>query len=81
MRLSDAIFILSVFVLFLISSCANQQNEDTDFKELCQDAGYEWMLMKPTRDGKFIKDAEECWGCMVRLEHLCDKEKYMDYVK
>lgn len=48
---------------------------------MCQDAGYEWMLMKPTQDGKFIKDAEGCWGCMVEgIEHICDKEKFSQFV-
>lgn len=55
-------------------------NEDMEFRKMCQDAGYEWMLMKPTKDGKIIKDAEECMGCMVEgIEHICSKEKFMDY--
>ena len=48
-------------------------NEDLEFKQLCQNAGYEWMLMKPTKDGKIMKEAESCWGCMVEgIEHVCD---------
>lgn len=55
--------------------------EDSEFKKMCQDAGYEWMFMKPTQDGKFIKDAEECWGCMVEgIEHVCDKNKFMEFI-
>ena len=49
---------------------------------MCQDAGYEWMHMKPTQNGKFIKDAQECWGCMVEgINHICDKEKFMELIK
>ena len=56
-------------------------NEDTEFKQMCQNAGYEWMLMNPTQDGKFIKDAQECWGCMVEgIEHICDKEKFYNFI-
>ena len=74
-----------MIILFLISSCArNPQstNEDNlEFKKMCQSAGYEWMHMKPTQDGKFIKDAEECWGCMVEgIEHICDKEKFYNFI-
>ena len=48
---------------------------------MCTDVGYEWMHMKPTKDGKFIKDAQECWGCMVEgIEHICDKEKFIEYM-
>ncbi len=55
--------------------------ENSDFEKMCTDAGYEWMFMKPTQNGKFIKDAEECWGCMVEgIEHICDKEKLMEYI-
>ena len=69
-------------VLFFIASCSNQPKEDLKFKKTCTDAGYEWMHMKPTKDGKFIKDAQECWGCMVQgIEHICDKEKFIEYVK
>ena len=49
---------------------------------MCQDAGYEWMYMKQTQDGKIIQDSESCWGCMVEgIEHVCDKEKFMEYLK
>lgn len=76
---NNLILTSSIIVLFFISSCAkNQQTEDLEFKKMCQGAGYEWMLMKPTQNGKFIKDTEECWGCMVEgIEHFCDKEKFM----
>lgn len=77
-----------VVILFLIASCSkNQQsqqntNKDLEFKKMCQNAGYEWMLMKPTQDGKFIKDAKECMGCMVEgIEHICDKEKFKEFVQ
>ena len=88
MKLYNILFIAFVVVLFLISSCAkNPQNQqstnegDLEFKKMCQDAGYEWMLMNPTQDGKFIKDAQECWGCMVEgFEHVCDKEKFSQFV-
>ena len=49
---------------------------------MCQDSGYEWMLMKPTKDGKIIQDAKACMGCMIGgIEHICDKEKFMEYMK
>lgn len=86
MKSTRMFFIVFIFVLFFIPSCAkNEQNkninENLEFKKMCQTAGYEWMLMKPTKDGKFIKDAEECFGCMVEgIEHICDKEKFMDYL-
>ena len=83
MKTSSLFFILFIVVLFFIASCTkNQQKGDLEFKKMCQDAGYEWMYMKQTQDGKFIKDAQECFGCMVEgIEHICDKEKFMGYVK
>ena len=95
MKFSYLLYMLVVFSV-VIFGCAQKQtentmenmgikksgNQDLDFKQMCQETGYEWMLMKPTQDGKFIKDAQECWGCMVEgIEHICDKEKFMDYVK
>ena len=84
MKSSNLFFIGFVVGLFFIASCAkNQKNteDDLEFKQMCQSVGYEWMLMKPTQDGKFIKDANECWGCMVEgLEHVCDKEKFSEFV-
>ena len=80
-------FIVFVVGLFFVASCANLQNkqktnEDMESKQMCQSAGYEWMYMKPTQDGKFIKDAESCWGCMVEgIEHVCDKEKLKEFVE
>ena len=77
-------FILSVAALFLIASCTNnlqnkQNNEDLDFKKMCKNAGYEWMLMKPTQDGKMVMEAKSCMGCMVEgIEHICDKEKFLE---
>ena len=80
MKLYNILFIAFVVVLFLISSCTKSE-EDLEFKKMCQDSGYEWMLMNPTQDGKFIKDAKECWGCMVEgFEHVCDKEKFSQFV-
>ncbi|MBI2654365.1 hypothetical protein HYX02_06175 [Candidatus Woesearchaeota archaeon] len=73
--------IFFIIILFFISSCTNQPKEDIEFKKKCQEAGYEWMLMNPTQDGKFIKAAKECWGCMVgNIEHICDKEKFYDFI-
>lgn len=86
MKSSSLFFIIFVIFLFFIASCTNSQNkqkinEDLEFKNLCQSAGYEWMLMKPTQDGKFIKDAKECWGCMVEgFEHVCEKEKFLEFI-
>ena len=46
---------------------------------MCRDSGYEWMLMKPAKNGKIIQDANTCMGCMVEgIEHVCDKEKFME---
>ena len=94
MKFNYLLYILVVFSV-VIFGCAQKRAENTientemkngneypEFKKICQEAGYEWMLMKPTQDGKFIKDANECWGCMVEgLEHVCDKEKFMEYIK
>jgi len=81
MKLNNLFFIVTVFALFLISSCSNQPKEGIEFRKMCENAGYEWMLMKPTQNGKIIKDSQECWGCMVELEHICDKEKFKTYVR
>ena len=78
MKLNN-LFVLSIIALVFISSCAQNQdtNQDSEFKKMCQSEGYEWMLMKPTQDGKFIKDAESCWGCMVGgIEHVCDMDQF-----
>ena len=82
MKINNLFFIVFVVTLFFIASCTKSQlNEDLEFKKMCQDAGYEWMKMKPTQDGKFIKDAQECFGCMVQgIEHICDKTKFMEFV-
>src|SRR3989344_2262463 len=54
-----------------------EENSDAEFKKMCQSAGYEWMLMKPTKDGKINKEAESCWGCMVGgIEHVCDMNQF-----
>ena len=82
LKIINASFILFVALLFFIASCAKIQqntNEDLEFKKMCQDAGYDWMLMNPTKDGKIIQDAKACMGCMVEgIEHVCDKEKFME---
>ena len=53
--------------------------EDLQFKKMCQDSGYEWMLMKPTKDGKIMLNERPCMGCMVEgIEHTCDKEKFLE---
>ncbi|MBI2541829.1 hypothetical protein HYV80_03920 [Candidatus Woesearchaeota archaeon] len=81
MKLNNLLLIGFVIALFFIASCANQPKDDLEFKQICQSAGYEWMLMKPTQDGKFIKDAESCWGCMVEgIEHVCDMEKFQQFI-
>ena len=86
MKTNSVFFILFIVVLFFMASCTkNQQNRqsadgDLEFKKMCTDAGYGWMHMNPTKNGKFIKDAQECWGCMVELEHICDKEKFMQFL-
>ena len=94
MKFNYLLYILVVFSI-VIFGCAQKQtentmenmemkesvNEDPEFKKMCQSAGYEWMLMKPTQGGKFIKNAQECWGCMVEgIEHICDKEKFAEYL-
>ena len=52
------------------------KNGNSEFEKMCAGAGYEWMLMRPTQDGKFIKDSSDCWGCMMGIEHVCDMEKF-----
>src|SRR3989344_1014004 len=53
--------------------------EDEEFKQMCRDAGYEWMPMKPTKDGKIIQEEKECMGCMVEgIEHVCDMEIFKE---
>lgn len=83
-KLNNIFFSALIFALFFIASCTqNQKNteQDKEFQKMCTDSGYEWMLMKPTQDGKFIKDSQACWGCMVEgIEHVCDKEKFMEFV-
>jgi len=88
MKVSNLFFIVFIFILFFISSCTkNQQiqqssSEDLEFKKLCIDSSNEWMYMKPTQDGKFIKYAESCWGCMVEgIEHVCDMKKFEGLMK
>jgi len=90
-------YALLVLVSLLILGCAQtSQNigkdkmenmkmdgseQDMEFKQMCESKGWEWMPMKPTMDGKIMKDAQECWGCMVEgIEHVCDKEKFMDII-
>lgn len=83
MKISNLFYIIFVIILSFISSCIKNQslNEDLEFKQMCIDAGYEWMLMKPIQDGKLIKDVEECWGCMVKgIEHVCNKDNFMEFV-
>ena len=83
---------LSVVVLGCVQNTTNSKGdmemkdtksmgEDMEFKQMCQNAGYEWMLMEPTKDGKTISEADSCWGCMIEgIEHVCDKEKFMEYM-
>src|SRR3989344_3365562 len=82
MKLNN-LFVLSVIALVFISSCAQNQgtNQDSEFKKMCQQAGYEWMLMKPTQDGKINKEAETCWGCMVEgIEHVCNMNQFNEMI-
>ena len=82
MKASNLFFVAFIFILFFISSCAKNPEEDLEFKKMCADSGDEWMKMKPTQNGKFIKNAQECFGCMVEgIEHICYKEKFIEYVK
>ena len=81
------LFVVSSIVVF---SCAQNQQQistenmnmedesgDAEFKKMCQNANYEWMLMKPTKDGKITKEAESCWGCMAEgIEHVCDMNQF-----
>ena len=65
----------------IISDGKMNSGEDLEFKKMCQNAGWEWMLMKPTKDGKIIMDAKSCMGCMVEgIEHICDKGKFLDII-
>ena len=83
--------LLSIVSLFIVASCTANQNQhimgnmnmeegesgDAEFQKICQNANYEWMLMKPTMDGKIMKEAESCWGCMVEgIEHICDMGQF-----
>ena len=74
--------IFFIVMFFFISSCTNKQQnrtEDLQFKKMCQSAGYEWMLMKPTQNGKILLNEKACTGCMVEgIEHVCYKEKFME---
>lgn len=79
MKISKLSFSVFIVVLFFISSCAQNQaaNQDSEFQKMCQDSNYEWMLMKPTKDDKIVKEAEPCWGCMVGgVEHVCDMNQF-----
>ena len=81
-KASNLFFVLSIIALFFIASYTKNPKEDLEFKKMCIDSGYEWMHMKPTQNGKFIKDADECFGCMVGgIEHICDKGKFEEMVK
>lgn len=58
------------------------KNESSEFEKMCTDAGYEWMLMKPTQDGKIIKEEDSCWGCMVEgVEHVCSMAEFEEMTK
>ena len=84
MKKSNLFFTGFIIFLFFVASCAKNQSTDGDqeFKKMCQNSAYEWMFMKPTQDGKFIKDADECFGCMVEgIEHICNMEKFNEMMK
>lgn len=84
---------LLVILNFVIFGCVQRQpasmenmeaenSRDLEFKKMCQESGYEWMLMKPTKDGKIIHEAESCWGCMIEsIEHVCDMEKLNEFME
>ena len=85
MKIKYLFFILFAIVLFFIASCTiNRQNNqsadgDAEFKKMCTDSNYDWMLMKPTENGIIIQNAKACMGCMIEgVEHVCDKEKFME---
>ena len=85
LKLNNLYFILFVTFLFFAAGCTNNKqnnqstSEDLKFKKMCQSAGYEWMLMKPTQDGKMIMEDKSCMGCMVEgIEHICDKQKFLE---
>ena len=65
-------FYLIVLFSIIIYGCAQKQstnlmgnmeikegiNKDLEFKKMCLNAGYEWMYMKPTQDGKIIQSSQ-----------------------
>ena len=52
---------------------------DREYQKMCVDSGYEWMLMKPTENGKIHMELDSCWGCMVEgIEHVCGREKFRE---
>lgn len=90
------IYVLLILSGFIIFGCAkNTQskmeekgmakdalNGNVELKKMCEEKGWQWMMMKPTKDGKIIPDAKECMGCMVDgIEHVCDKQEFMDMMK
>ena len=80
MKTNNWLFIGFVVGLFFIASCTNnnQSMEDLQFKKMCQDSGYGWMLMKPTNNGKIMLNEKPC---MVEgIEHICDKEKFTEVI-
>ena len=51
----------------------NSMENEGNFQKMCGDSGYQWMLMKQTKDGKIMNEEKACWGCMVEdIEHVCD---------
>lgn len=80
------LLVLSIISLFIVASCTSnpqpmekEENSDAKFKQMCQDSNYEWMFMKPTKDGKIVKEAEPCWGCMIGgIEHICDMNQFSE---
>ena len=69
MKIKYLLYILVVFSLVAFGCAQKTSTElmknmeiekssikDVEFKKMCQNAGYEWMFMKPTQNGKFIKD-------------------------
>ena len=86
-RIAGIVMILTAFFLIYLTvalpsmrmpiSQPYESAEDMEFRSMCGQSGYEWMRMKPTKDGIIMKDSQECWGCMVEgVEHICDKEKF-----
>jgi len=70
--------LLLLLIIFLL--LPKSQEYDKEFKKLCKENGYEWMVMQPMNDGK-IKSRETCHGCMVGTNHICNKEEFLKIIE